>query len=35
MPVNTKKMADLKDDILSKTDVKFSKFKLDILVELK
>ena len=28
-------MADLKDDILSKIDNKFSEFKLDILAELK
>ena len=28
-------MADLKDDILSKIDDKFSEFKLDILAELK
>ena len=35
MPVNTRKMADLKDEILSKIDDKFSEFKLDILVELK
>ena len=35
MPVNTRKMADLKDEILSKIDDKFSEFKLDILAELK
>ena len=28
MPVNTRKMADLKDEILSKIDAKFSEFKL-------
>ena len=35
MPVNIRKMADLKDEILSKIDAKFSEFKLDILAELK
>ena len=30
MPANTRKMADLKDEILSKIDDKFSEFKLDI-----
>ena len=35
MPVSTRKMADLKDEILSKIDDKFSEFKLDILAELK
>ena len=35
MPVNTRKMADLKDEILSKIDSKFSEFKYDILAELK
>ena len=35
MPVNTRKMADLKDEILSKIDSKFSEFKFDILAELK
>ena len=33
MLVNTRKMADLKDDILSKIDDKFSVIKLDILAE--
>ena len=33
--VNTSKMADLKDEILSETYDKFSEFKLDILAELK
>ena len=28
-------MADLKDEILSNIDIKFSEFKLDILAELK
>ena len=31
MPVNTRKTADLKDEILSKTDDKISDFELDIL----
>ena len=35
MPVNTRKMADLKDDSLSKIDINFSEFKLDILAQLK
>ena len=35
MPVNTRKMADLKDRILSKIDDKFCEFKFDILAELK
>ena len=35
MPVNTREMADLKNDILSEIDDKFSEFKLDILAELK
>ena len=35
MPVNTRKMADLKDEILSKIDAEFSEFKLGILAELK
>ena len=35
MPVSTRNMADLKDEILSKIDAKFSEFKLDILIELK
>ena len=35
MSVNTRKMADLKSEILFKIDVKFSEFKLDILAELK
>ena len=35
MPVNTRKIADLKDEILSKIDDKFSIFKFDILAELK
>ena len=35
MPVNTRTMNDLKDEILSKIDDKFSEFKLDILAELK
>ena len=35
MPVSARKMADLKDEILSKTDDKFSEFSLDILAELK
>ena len=35
MPVNTRKMADLKDEILSKIDAEFSEFKLEILAELK
>ena len=30
MPVNTRAMNDLKDEILSKIDDKFSEFKLDI-----
>ena len=34
-PVNSRKMADFKDEILSKTDQKFSGFKLDILIELR
>ena len=33
--VNTRKMADLKDEILSKIDDKYSEFKLDIFAELK
>ena len=35
MSVNTRKMADLKNEILSKIDNKFSEFKLDILAYLK
>ena len=35
MPVNTRTVNDLKDEILSKIDDKFSEFKLDILAELK
>ena len=35
MPVNTRKIADLKDEILSKIDDKFSEFKLELLAELK
>ena len=35
MPVNTRKMADLKDEILSSIDDKFSEFNLDNLAELK
>ena len=35
MPVNTRKMTDLKDDTLSKIDDKFSEFKFDISAELK
>ena len=35
MPVNTRKMADLKEEILSKVDDKFSEFKPDILSKLK
>ena len=35
MPVNTRKMADLKDRILSKIDDKFCEFKFDISAELK
>ena len=35
MPVNTRKIAYLKAEILSKIDAKFSKFKLQILAELK
>ena len=35
MSVNTRKMADLKDEIVSKIDDKFSEFKLDILAQLK
>ena len=35
MPVNMRKMADLKGEILSKIDAKFSEFKLDMLAELK
>ena len=35
MPVSTGKMADLKDEILSKIDDRFSEFKLDILAEIK
>ena len=35
MPVNTRKMDDLKDEILSKIDDKFSEFKLDILADFK
>ena len=35
MSVNTRKMADLKGEILFKSDVKFSEFKLDMLAELK
>ena len=35
MPVNTRKMADLKDEILSEIDDKFSEFKSDILSKLK
>ena len=35
MPVNTRTMNDLKDEILSQIDDKFSEFKLDILAELK
>ena len=35
MSVNTRKVADLKGEILSKIDVKFSEFKLNILAELK
>ena len=35
MSVNTRTMNDLKDEILSKVDDKFSEFKLDILAELK
>ena len=35
MPVNTRKMDDLKDEILSKVDDKFSEFKLDILADFK
>ena len=35
MPVNTRKMGDLKYEILSKIDEIISEFKIDILVELK
>ena len=35
MPVSARKMADLKDEILSKIDDRFSEFKLDILAEIK
>ena len=35
MPVNARKMTDLKDDTLSKIDDKFSEFKFDISAELK
>ena len=35
MPVNARKIADLKDDILSKIGDKFSEFKFYILAELK
>ena len=35
MSVNARKMDDLKDEILSKIDDKFSEFELDILAELK
>ena len=35
MPVNTRKTADLKDEILSKIDDKFSEFNLDTLAALK
>ena len=35
MQVNTKTVNDLKDEILSKIDDKFSEFKLGILAELK
>ena len=35
MPVNTRKMADLKDEILSSIDDKFSEFNIDNLAELK
>ena len=35
MPVNTRKMGGMKDEILSKIDEKFYEFKLDILAELK
>ena len=35
MPVNTRKMDDLKDEILSKIDDNFSEFKLDILADFK
>ena len=35
MPVNTRKLADLKNEILAKIDDKVFKFKDDILAELK
>ena len=35
MPVNTRAMNDLKDEILSKIHDKLSEFKFDILAELK
>ena len=35
MPVNTRKMGGMKDEILSKIYEKFYEFKLDILAELK
>ena len=35
MSVNMRKMADLKDEILSKNEEKVSEFKIDILAELK
>ena len=35
MPAVTRKMADLKDEILSKIDQKFNKLKLEFLSELK
>ena len=35
MPAVTRKIADLKDEILSKVDQKFNKLKLEFLSELK
>ena len=35
MPVNTRKMAGLKDEVFFKIDSKFSKFNPEILAELK
>ena len=35
MPAVTRKMADLKDEILSKIDQKFNELKLEFLSELK
>ena len=35
MPAVTRKMADLKDDILAKIDEKFCEFKSDFITEIK